>query len=119
MAGAHNLAASFQKASIGGNTATTRSLAETPGAPAPKTISEGLADAGLLGEMDQIFAGGIHPEQIFSTAARQLEQASNSLRGPHGGLRPAIGSGLALGPAGSAVSARAQGILSRLKGLVK
>jgi hypothetical protein len=86
------------------------------GLPAPPTVGEGLSTAGILSDLDVLVAGGIHPEMGVLTvpAGRALQQASDSVRGIVGGLRPRPNSILSPGPAGEGAAARVRQTLSRL-----
>lgn len=53
-----------------------------------------------------VFSGGIHPESIPGVILTPLDQATDSVRGALGGLKPIYGSVVQPGPAGGAARAR-------------
>ena len=118
-AGALHLSAVKRNADVAGNTDVPRVASQAPGAPAPTTVHELAASTGLLGEMESIYAGGLHPEDVLANlGSRALEVASSSLPGPHGGLVPRAGTSFQTGPAGTSIAARGNELLARLKALV-
>lgn len=113
MAGAHILSAQGGQASFAGNT-RANPTEPNPGTPAPATAPEAVAQAGIVSELDSILAGGLHPEMFTQPLNRALEAATDSLRGPNGGLVPRPYSAAAPGPAGESVAARGRSLLARL-----
>ncbi len=115
MAAPHILSANFKQGTFGGNTGSQ--LGPHPGTPAAPTLSEFADTAGLRTQLEDIVAGGVHPETFataFAAPIRDVEQATASLRGPNGGLVPRATSNLQIGPAGQAIAARAKSLLSRV-----
>ena len=85
------------------NTDTAGSTGGTEAQPMPALTPVSFEGAVMNG----LFAGGAHPESsLFDVVDHSLERATNSVRGPMGGLRPLANGTQAPGPAGgSAVAA--------------
>lgn len=73
--------------------------AEQPQGHAPGIVSQVTSQLGFL-------AGGLHPEAAFTHVSNALVRASDSLRGPNGGMVPQRQGTQAPGPAGSVATAQ-------------
>lgn len=115
----HVPAANQQLADRAGQTGAGLEQATARGVSPAEQSASYFHQAG--GDLSHVLSGGLHPEspipQVVSTA---LEQATNSARGRLGGLKPALGSVLAPGPAGTIAGARARAleVAARLAELV-
>jgi hypothetical protein len=108
---AAHLAGFYRQQTFAGNTNPT--IAE-PTAAAP-SLTEAFHSSALVSELDTMFSGGLHPETFLQPASRDLEAATTSIRGAHGGVTPRLGSPLQPGPAGAAAAA-GRGAWARLTG---
>jgi hypothetical protein len=86
----------------------TRSAADAAAGSAPvaTTLSETAANLNPANALDSLFAGGVHPETVPGATPTPLEKPTNSVKGLLGGLKPATGSTVAPGPAGSTAAAK-------------
>jgi hypothetical protein len=77
--------------------------------PLPSAIGLTATEIGdnLTTGLGSIVSGGVHPEAVPAVVPTALDQPTNSILGPLGGLKPAPGSVLAPGPAGGAAAATA------------
>jgi hypothetical protein len=92
---------------IGAARIATDTAGSTGSTPAPVYQLEApLIDAG--NSLHDLFAGGVHPEApAWDAAVQQIHRATDSFRGPHGGLQPLRNGAQAPGPAGgTAVTAQ-------------
>jgi hypothetical protein len=81
-----------------GYTGTAPSLAAQGPEPLPAMFEP-------AGQLEHLLTGGIHPEALPTIVWAPLERASDSIRGPHGGLAPLKNGVLANGPAGGSAAA--------------
>lgn len=110
----HILAANKINADTAGHTGDGgEGAAGEPAAPTPAEILHGEMNLG------SVFSGGIHPEHIPAVVFDGIEKATDSVPGRLGGLKPAVGSVLAPGPAGASATRKAMlaGIPGRILGL--
>jgi hypothetical protein len=84
----------------------TRQGSDVSVAPVATTIGEAADNFNPANALDAMFAGGVHPETVPSVTPTPLEKATNSVKGVLGGLKPAVGSTVAPGPAGSSAAAK-------------
>ena len=114
-----HLASQRLQHSFAGNTTVDISQ---PGTPSPPSAHEVAYGSTIQTELESVFSGGFHPESVITAisqpASRAIERASNSVRGPKGGLVPKAGTVYQTGPAGAAIMAQGKAFLSKL-GLVK
>ena len=96
------LAANKINANVAGQTKTG---ADTGQAPVATTAHEVVSN--VTGGLDSLVAGGLHPETDASVVDRSLQTATDSVRGPLGGLRPKGTSVTSPGPSGSTNAAQA------------
>ena len=84
----------------------TRQGTDVSVAPVATTVGEAADNFNPANALDALFAGGVHPETVPTVTPTPLEKATNSVKGVLGGLKPAIGSTVQPGPAGSTAAAK-------------
>lgn len=97
---AHILASNKINADTAGNTGGDNP--DNSGGPAAPTYAGEATDM-----FENVFKGGVHPEEVPALIDRGLERATDSVRGKLGGLKPALGAVTQPGPAGGTAAARA------------
>lgn len=110
MAASLTLAANKIRADLGAYTGGMKPAAHFP---ASATLHEAMSP--IVSEMDQIVAGGLHPEHFLQPLSRALEAPTTNV-GRAGGETPRVGSVSQPGPAGSAVGRQISQIFNTVRG---